>query len=281
MKSLGWSLVASLALHAVFLMVCPAPDPVPPRLISGRRAVVVNLSAGPKTSKRGTIPGARGVQKPPSPEKGQSHGLLKPTVSKPKASHGLSPAKRKKARPHAPSVPLETAMTKNISKTKPVIPEHADADVSPAMTGTAADLKPPVRPSSLSQANPPANAAPVGATADSANKGEENQSEAVDHGGVDGPTVIKAVPLYRLNPPPPYPRLARRRGLEGKVLMDVLVGVDGKVLDIKITQSSGYRILDRASLKTVQTWCFEPARLRGNAIAMWVEVPIRFRLRAQ
>lgn len=291
MKPLGWALTVSLSLHAVLLIFLPFPEPVPPSLVGGRRAVIVNLSAGSRTSKGGVNPANRSAQKPPSPENDRNHVPQKSTLSKPKTSCRLSPTHTKGTRPYAPSAPLKTATPKRIPKTKPIMPEHADEDRSLPMTSTAADLKLPVPQSPSSQVNPPANAVPVGAITDSADKIEENQSTAasplenqygaVDQGGVSGDTTIKAVPLYRLNPPPPYPRLARRKGFEGKVLMDVWVGEDGQVSDIKIAQSSGYGILDRAALKTVQTWRFEPARSGGKAIAMWVEVPIRFRIRSQ
>jgi len=43
------------------------------------------------------------------------------------------------------------------------------------------------------------------------------------------PVVIEAVPLYKVNPPPEYPRLARKRGYQGTVVLDVLVDQNGKV----------------------------------------------------
>jgi protein TonB len=56
------------------------------------------------------------------------------------------------------------------------------------------------------------------------------------------------------------------------------VGEKGEVVDLKIFQSSGYAILDRASLKAVRNWRFEPARRGPRPIAMWVKVPVRFKL---
>ncbi len=81
------------------------------------------------------------------------------------------------------------------------------------------------------------------------------------------------------NPRPWYPRMARRRGMEGRVELQVTVAIDGSVRSIRIARSSGYRLLDEAALETVRQWRFEPARLAGMAVEGRLMVPIRFRLR--
>lgn len=90
--------------------------------------------------------------------------------------------------------------------------------------------------------------------------------------------IREARPLYRLNPPPKYPRLARKRGYQGTVLLDVLVDSQGKVDDVKVHGSSGYQILDKAALKAVKDWTFEPAQRGDKNVTMWVSVPVRFEL---
>ena len=73
--------------------------------------------------------------------------------------------------------------------------------------------------------------------------------------------------------------MARRRHYQGTVLLDVLVDRQGRVDQVEIAQSCGYRILDRSALKSVRQWRFEPARRFGRPIEMWVQVPIKFELR--
>lgn len=80
------------------------------------------------------------------------------------------------------------------------------------------------------------------------------------------------------NPSPKYPRLARQRGQQGRVILRVSVKADGKVADIAVHHSSGFRLLDRAALKTVQGWSFTPARQHGKPVAGRVDVPVAFRL---
>jgi protein TonB len=91
--------------------------------------------------------------------------------------------------------------------------------------------------------------------------------------------LVEAVPMYRKNPAPQYPRVARRRGYEGRVILEVLVNEEGNVEDLRIFQSSGHRVLDRAAMKSVQGWLFEPGRRGDEKLEMWVKVPIRFDLK--
>ena len=93
------------------------------------------------------------------------------------------------------------------------------------------------------------------------------------------PPLVEATPIYRKNPAPGYPRNARRRGYEGKVILEVLVNEEGSVEDLRIFESSGYRVLDRAAMKSVQSWLFEPGRRGDERVEMWVKVPIRFDLK--
>jgi protein TonB len=91
-------------------------------------------------------------------------------------------------------------------------------------------------------------------------------------------TIREAIPLYRENPRPQYPSIARKRGYEGKVLLEVLVNPDGKVGDVRVLDSSGHGVLDRAALKAVKKWLFEPGTRGNEKVAMWVKIPIRFQL---
>lgn len=91
--------------------------------------------------------------------------------------------------------------------------------------------------------------------------------------------IRKAYPLYKTNPPPAYPRIARRRGYQGIVVLNVFVDEKGRVKDLKLFDSSGYRVLDKAALNAVKTWVFEPGTKGKRKMAMWVRVPIRFELK--
>jgi protein TonB len=88
----------------------------------------------------------------------------------------------------------------------------------------------------------------------------------------------EAVPLYRINPPPTYPKIARKRGYQGTVVLEVLVDGNGRVGDLRVSKSSGYKILDRAAMASVKGWAFVPGMRGDQKVEMWVRVPIRFQL---
>ena len=86
--------------------------------------------------------------------------------------------------------------------------------------------------------------------------------------------------LYKIgsinNPHPPYPLIARKKGFEGKLILEVLVNEDGSVKSTSIRESSGYEILDTVSKKTVEKWTFIPAKKMGRAVKDNIQVPIKF-----
>jgi len=81
---------------------------------------------------------------------------------------------------------------------------------------------------------------------------------------------------YLNNPKPPYPVLSKRLGEQGKVVVRVLIGVDGTAQQAEIRTSSGYERLDQAALATVLKWRYVPGKRGGVPEAMWFNVPINF-----
>jgi len=94
----------------------------------------------------------------------------------------------------------------------------------------------------------------------------------------DAQTILEARPIYRINPPPSYPFIARKRGYQGNVVLEVLINKQGKVIDFRLFSSSGYSILDKTAIASVKKWLFEPGMRGPDKIEMWVRVPIRFKL---
>ena len=78
---------------------------------------------------------------------------------------------------------------------------------------------------------------------------------------------------------PRYPINELKNGVEGTVVLRVLVDIDGKPLDVTIETSSGNRNLDRSALQHVlKTWRFKPAMQNGQAVQAYGLVPIAFNL---
>jgi protein TonB len=75
---------------------------------------------------------------------------------------------------------------------------------------------------------------------------------------------------------PRYPELAQRAGLEGVVVIEAVISVDGTVRDARVLRS--VTLLDRAALDAVKQWRYAPTRLNGIAVPVIVTVTVQFRL---
>jgi len=84
---------------------------------------------------------------------------------------------------------------------------------------------------------------------------------------------------YGENPKPPYPEEARKKGMEGEVLLRVEVLANGRVGQIEVKRSCGHEMLDQSALSTVRQWKFIPASRGNGPIPCWVNIPIKFQLR--
>ncbi len=84
------------------------------------------------------------------------------------------------------------------------------------------------------------------------------------------------VATYLQNPKPDYPALSVRRGEQGQVVLNVLIGIDGKAQKAEIVKSSGFERLDAAALATVQRWRYVPGKRGGVPEEMWFKVPLAF-----
>jgi len=124
-------------------------------------------------------------------------------------------------------------------------------------------------------------------------------SEVVVDGGTDyvpatateSTTPAESIPIpaatpspmqleYRVAPAPDYPRRAQQQRLTGTVLLQVLVGLDGRPIEVKVAESSGHRELDEAArAQVMKRWSFRPATRNGQAVQAIGMVPIEFALR--
>lgn len=85
-------------------------------------------------------------------------------------------------------------------------------------------------------------------------------------------------PSFRNRVVPEYPERARQREIEGRVLVSVLVGVDGRVKAAQILESNPPGVFDDVVLAAVNQSSFAPASYRGSPVEAWVNIPFPFRL---
>lgn len=87
---------------------------------------------------------------------------------------------------------------------------------------------------------------------------------------LEPPTVVE-------DTPPLYTEAAFERGIEGRVVLRVIIRKDGSVGAIRVHQSLDSE-LDRAAIDAVRTWKFEPATVDGDPINVLADVEVDFQL---
>lgn len=91
-------------------------------------------------------------------------------------------------------------------------------------------------------------------------------------GDVDSPPRIRSAGQ------PEYPYKARRRGVEGRVVVRLLVSAEGRVERADIVSADPPGVFEDAVLRAVRRWRFEPGRVAEEPVPTWVLVPLRFDL---
>jgi protein TonB len=101
-------------------------------------------------------------------------------------------------------------------------------------------------------------------------------------GGVIGGRLGGIVPAANCDRPPRpirqtrprYPQEAFIKKIQGTVVLEILINVDGRVSHARVLHS--IPLLDEAAVATVQEWLFEPAMKNGRPVATLAQAPIRF-----
>ena len=75
-----------------------------------------------------------------------------------------------------------------------------------------------------------------------------------------------------------YPERARQNKEEGDITLSALVTAQGKVLDVKVEKSTGFRELDKAAIVAVARCTFVPASKDGSAVESWTTVHYSWKL---
>ena len=94
----------------------------------------------------------------------------------------------------------------------------------------------------------------------------------------DGFVASSAKPVLTSFVKADYPEIARHAGLAGTVVVHVLVGPNGKVIEAVVVQGV-HPLLDRAAVNAALLCRFKPAKQREIPVKAWLAVPYRFNLR--
>jgi protein TonB len=84
------------------------------------------------------------------------------------------------------------------------------------------------------------------------------------------PVVVKRIS-------PTYPEMAQSTGLEGLVVVRILVFKDGTVKDVIVVRPSGTNVgFEEAAVEACKQWVFKPAIQNQKPVSVWVNYPIKF-----
>ncbi|MEM8953721.1 MAG: TonB family protein [Verrucomicrobiota bacterium] len=86
----------------------------------------------------------------------------------------------------------------------------------------------------------------------------------------------KPRPVYQ--PPPKYPREVFKAGVSGVVTVEGVVGVDGKVRNLRAVGSYPHPALRDAAIAAVSKWRFEPGVRDGTKAPFKIQIPLKFAL---
>lgn len=103
---------------------------------------------------------------------------------------------------------------------------------------------------------------------------ESSQSRPI-LAGVEGATY----PQLKYSVEPEYPKKARKRRAEGRVIMQAVVTKDGTVGDIEILSCDRKRLgFERAAIEAVRQWLYRPAERNGSAVDVLFTIRVEFEL---
>lgn len=144
--------------------------------------------------------------------------------------------------------------------TLPPTPLPPPVDAPRIEAVVAVHTPPPPAPAPVQNDRPAPNASPSPAAVPS--------PPAVENAGDMSSSMISATP-------PRYPSESRRFREQGIVILRLVLGLDGRVSDIRVSKSSCYQRLDQAALTAVRRWRWSPTLRNGAPVIVQglVEIP--------
>lgn len=90
--------------------------------------------------------------------------------------------------------------------------------------------------------------------------------------GIKPPTKVHDVS-------PIYPEIAQRARVQGIVILEATIGIDGRVTNARVLRS--IPLLDQPALDAVRQWTFTPTLLNGTPVPVIMTVTVTFNLKQE
>ena len=228
--------------------------------------------------------GGGGLKQPEPPARAKLEG--KSALRSPVRTEPRRPKVEPKPEPPKPPEPLPRPIEKPrdvpVAQAAPPVPPV----VAPVATVAAEEKNQAGVPEAPPQAPPSQGPGTGGGTGTGQGSGMgEGTGPGVGPGEGGGTGGGPYRPGSGITPPellrefkPQYTEDARRRGVEGDVVLEIVVRADGTVGPVTVLQRLGSG-LDERAVQAVRQWRFSPARRFGTPVDVLVEVAVEFKLR--
>ncbi len=91
--------------------------------------------------------------------------------------------------------------------------------------------------------------------------------------------ALESPPTAKKRVDPKYPELARKGQVEGAVMVEVIIGFDGKVERATVVDAEPKGYFEDAALAAARNWEFTPAMQRDKPVKVRYQIPFKFRLK--
>ncbi|MFM2587965.1 TonB family protein [Vibrio sp. TBV020] len=241
----------SLAVHAAFLFV--AQEPKAFAMPAGAQSTSVSINFK-----------AMATPPPPQPTPVESEPVVKsepvPEPTKKVAKPEPKKVVKKPTPTKKPVVKKKTVGKKKITKSQPKKP-------TPPQPRKEHKVEKPVQEVVKKEKQPNPSLEETKAQPQQVNRGASSQ-----------PIMVQKPSFLTRPSAPKYPRLARKRGVEGIALYEVWLDEDGQQVKQVLISSSGATMLDKSALDAIKKWKFSPHTVGGQKMAHRVQIPVRFKL---
>ncbi|PKF50394.1 energy transducer TonB [Enterovibrio nigricans] len=177
-----------------------------------------------------------------------------------------------------PPTPEETVVDKPVMETQPKLVEpKPEPKIKPTPTPTKP--KKEVKKKEVVKKKPEPKKKEKPEEKQPEEKKQEVTSEVQMNQAKDNAPILVDRPTFKVRPSQPnYPRIAKHKGMQGTVLIEVWLDDQGNQTKQTIAKSSGFDVLDDAAMSAVKKWRFNGHEENGVPLAHRVKIPVRFNL---
>ncbi|MEZ4846351.1 MAG: TonB family protein [Bdellovibrionota bacterium] len=90
--------------------------------------------------------------------------------------------------------------------------------------------------------------------------------------------LVSQMPVLKFKPEIPYPSEAKKREIEGKVMLNILIDENGKVRKAELLDGPGFG-LNEIALQKINEFIFQPAKIGDQYVPVQIRYAVTFQLR--